>query len=135
MTRVCKRCGHRPVPRNSIPGREEPQQPCFRCGGEIVFRGRSIFTPPWLEKAGEVVGAVIGIALVLLVIGGIAYGVVADAVDGSQDGAGGRPSFCNTHDCIPTFYDGQGSIVQCVDGEWSHSGGIQGACSYHGGVR
>jgi hypothetical protein len=23
--------------------------------------------------------------------------------------------------------------VQCTDGEWSHSGGLSGACSDHGG--
>lgn len=26
-----------------------------------------------------------------------------------------------------------GYVIQCVDGEWSHSGGVSGACSYHGG--
>jgi hypothetical protein len=43
--------------------------------------------------------------------------------------------FCQTRRCIPNFYEGQGSIVQCADGSWSHSGGRPGACSYHGGVR
>ena len=41
--------------------------------------------------------------------------------------------FCTTHECIANFDNGTGYIVQCVDGTWSHSGGIQGACSYHGG--
>jgi hypothetical protein len=41
--------------------------------------------------------------------------------------------FCATHVCIANFVNGRGYIVQCLDGEWSHSGGIQGACSYHGG--
>jgi hypothetical protein len=41
--------------------------------------------------------------------------------------------FCSTHTCIAYFPYGRGFIVQCFDGEWSHSGGIQGACSYHGG--
>jgi hypothetical protein len=41
--------------------------------------------------------------------------------------------FCSTHQCIPNFPNGNGSIVQCVDGEWSHSGGLSGACSDHGG--
>ena len=41
--------------------------------------------------------------------------------------------FCSTHDCIDNFDNGTGYIVQCVDGEWSHSGGRPGACSYHGG--
>jgi hypothetical protein len=43
--------------------------------------------------------------------------------------------FCATHDCIPNFDNGSGYVVQCEDGTWSHSGGIQGACSWHGGVR
>jgi hypothetical protein len=135
MTRVCKSCGHRPVPRNSIPGRSEPERPCFRCGGEIVYRGRSIFEPSRLEKAGAVLGGVIGLALVLLVVGGIAYGIVANALDDTGHETSRTPTFCDIHDCIPSFYEGHGSIVQCADGEWSHSGGIQGACSYHGGVR
>lgn len=41
--------------------------------------------------------------------------------------------FCSTHTCIDNFPDGNGSIVQCADGEWSHSGGLSGACSDHGG--
>lgn len=41
--------------------------------------------------------------------------------------------FCTTHACIPNFPNGNGYIVQCADGEWSHSGGLSGACSYHGG--
>ncbi len=44
-------------------------------------------------------------------------------------------SFCSSHECIPNFDNGRGSIVQCADGEWSHSGGLQGACSDHGGER
>ncbi len=44
-------------------------------------------------------------------------------------------SFCDTHDCIPSFDEGDGSIVQCADGEWSHSGGRPGACSSHGGEK
>jgi len=43
--------------------------------------------------------------------------------------------FCTTHDCIPNFDNGRGSVVQCEDGSFSQSGGIQGACSHHGGVR
>jgi hypothetical protein len=41
--------------------------------------------------------------------------------------------FCSTHNCIENFPDGNGYVVQCVDGEWSHSGGLSGACSGHGG--
>jgi hypothetical protein len=42
-------------------------------------------------------------------------------------------SFCNSHACIANFDNGNGYIVQCNDGMWSHSGGLSGACSYHGG--
>lgn len=45
----------------------------------------------------------------------------------------GDAQFCSTHTCIPNFPNGNGSVVQCADGEWSHSGGLSGACSDHGG--
>jgi hypothetical protein len=35
---------------------------------------------------------------------------------------------------IPNYDNGRGYRVQCADGMYSHSGGIQGACSHHGGV-
>ena len=41
--------------------------------------------------------------------------------------------FCSSHQCIANFPNGNGYVVQCVDGEWSHSGGLSGACSHHGG--
>jgi hypothetical protein len=41
--------------------------------------------------------------------------------------------FCSTHQCIGAFQTESGYIVQCVDGTYSHAGGIQGACSHHGG--
>jgi hypothetical protein len=44
------------------------------------------------------------------------------------------PGFCTTHACIPNYDNGNGTTVQCGDGTYSHSGGIQGACSHHGGV-
>ena len=51
----------------------------------------------------------------------------------------GTPStsadFCTTHKCIASFAEGRGTIVQCADGEWSHSGGRPGVCSRHGGPR
>lgn len=48
----------------------------------------------------------------------------------------GTPAdFCTTHRCIASFDEGHGTIVQCLDGEWSHSGGRPGVCSRHGGPR
>jgi hypothetical protein len=41
--------------------------------------------------------------------------------------------FCASHRCIDSFDDGRGYIVRCADGMWSHSGGLPGACSWHGG--
>ena len=35
---------------------------------------------------------------------------------------------------IPNYENGRGYRVQCADGTYSHSGGIQGACSHHGGI-
>jgi hypothetical protein len=35
---------------------------------------------------------------------------------------------------IPNYENGRGYRVQCADGMYSRSGGIQGACSGHGGV-
>jgi hypothetical protein len=52
----------------------------------------------------------------------------------SPPGGTGAEDFCTTHDCIPNYPNGRGSNVQCSDGSFSHSGGIQGACSHHGGV-
>lgn len=45
----------------------------------------------------------------------------------------GDAEFCSTHSCIASFSSGAGAVVQCADGEYGHSGGIQGACSDHGG--
>jgi hypothetical protein len=45
----------------------------------------------------------------------------------------GDPQFCSTHQCIANFSNGHGAVVECTDGEWSHSGGISGSCSSHGG--
>lgn len=42
--------------------------------------------------------------------------------------------FCESHHCIANFPNGHGEVVECSDGQWSHSGGISGACSFHGGV-
>lgn len=44
-------------------------------------------------------------------------------------------NFCTTHQCIASFDEGHGTVVQCADGEWSHSGGRPGVCSRHGGPR
>jgi hypothetical protein len=35
---------------------------------------------------------------------------------------------------IPNYENGRGYRVQCEDGTYSQSGGIQGACSWHGGL-
>jgi hypothetical protein len=45
-------------------------------------------------------------------------------------------AFCEYFDCIPSFWDStNGYVVQCEDSTFSHSGGRQGVCSYHGGYR
>jgi hypothetical protein len=43
--------------------------------------------------------------------------------------------FCSEHECIGEFETEPGTIVECADGAYSHSGGLSGACSHHGGER
>jgi hypothetical protein len=61
------------------------------------------------------------------------YGAPSDSTSLGATSGETNADFCATHECIANFYNGNGYIVQCADGMWSHSGGIQGACSYHGG--
>lgn len=42
--------------------------------------------------------------------------------------------FCSVVSCVSDFFSGNGYVVRCNDGVYSKSGGIQGACSQHGGV-
>jgi hypothetical protein len=43
-------------------------------------------------------------------------------------------AFCSYFSCINNFPNGHGYVVECKDSRYSKSGGIQGACSTHGGV-
>ena len=47
----------------------------------------------------------------------------------------GDAAFCSSHSCIANFPNGHGTVVQCADGMWSHSGGRTGVCNRHGGPR
>jgi hypothetical protein len=43
-------------------------------------------------------------------------------------------SFCSVFACIPSFWNQtNGYVIQCKDGVMSHSGGVRGSCSSHGG--
>ena len=45
-------------------------------------------------------------------------------------------NFCSYFPCIPSFWNQTNGYVElCTDGEYSHSGGVRGSCSYHGGNR
>ncbi|HEY1688631.1 MAG TPA: hypothetical protein VGF95_07175 [Solirubrobacteraceae bacterium] len=46
----------------------------------------------------------------------------------------GDARFCEEHECIGEFTTEPGVVAECADGTYTHSGGIQGACSDHGGV-
>ena len=73
-----------------------------------------------------------GIGVALLVFA--AAGVIVPAGKAIVDSDSSKPhGFCATHQCIDNFDEGRGSIVQCADVMWSHSGGLSGACSWHGG--
>jgi len=44
-------------------------------------------------------------------------------------------NFCSYFNCIASFWiSTNGYVAECIDGTYSHSGGVQGACSSHGGV-
>lgn len=58
------------------------------------------------------------------------YGDDSDYGSYSDGDYGGTPPGEN----IPNYDNGRGYRVQCNDGTYSQSGGIQGACSHHGGV-
>lgn len=40
--------------------------------------------------------------------------------------------FCSYFACIPSFWKGQGYVVECQDGMYAKSGGRPGSCSHHG---
>lgn len=43
--------------------------------------------------------------------------------------------FCDYFSCVTTFWkDTNGYVVECNNGEYSHSGGVSGACSRDGGI-
>jgi outer membrane biosynthesis protein TonB len=43
-------------------------------------------------------------------------------------------NLCNYFNCITSFWKStNGYVEECNDGMYSHSGGVSGACSYHGG--
>jgi hypothetical protein len=58
-------------------------------------------------------------------LGGPAYFSI---ISGQTSGSQGDPTW-------EMGDDGFGNTVKCVDGTISRSGGVQGACSQHGGVR
>jgi len=43
-------------------------------------------------------------------------------------------NFCDYFACLGNFWNGNGYVVECRDSRYSLSGGMQGACSHHGGV-
>ena len=44
-------------------------------------------------------------------------------------------AFCKYFGCVSTFWTStNGYVAECVDGKYTHSGGISGACSRNGGV-
>jgi hypothetical protein len=42
-------------------------------------------------------------------------------------------NFCDYFNCISSFWNGNGYVIECQDGTYSLSGGIRGSCSHHGG--
>jgi hypothetical protein len=54
--------------------------------------------------------------------------------DSEDDVGSGNEEYPPLDERIPNFDEGTGTVVQCVDGMYSQSGGRPGACSGHGGV-
>jgi hypothetical protein len=42
-------------------------------------------------------------------------------------------NFCNYFNCIASFWNGRGYVMECSDTTYGKSGGISGSCSQHGG--
>jgi hypothetical protein len=42
-------------------------------------------------------------------------------------------NFCDYFNCIASFWNGRGYVMECSDGMYGKSGGISGSCSHHGG--
>ena len=100
-------------------------------GGAVVFALFGVLG----DRLPDVVSAVLAWIAIVVVLGGVVAFASSDDPRVKHRAERTGQSFCDVHQCIPSFDAGRGSIVQCADGEWSHSGGVQGACSSHGGIR
>ena len=81
------------------------------------------------------VGAVFAVVAIAMLAGCGTSGGFSPQKPVESASAPTSDGFCATRTCIPNFDNGAGGIVRCADGEWSHSGGLFGACSGHGGLR
>ena len=64
------------------------------------------------------------------------YEAAAGEGGGDEVGSSSHASeeeFCEEHICTGDFEGEDGTIVECVDGSYSHAGGKSDACSDHGG--
>jgi hypothetical protein len=96
---------------------------------------RSLYSSHGFEIDRDGISSYIWNAPVLTAGGnlGSSLGIGGGANLGS--GSETQGDFCTTHSCIGDWTNPSGYIVQCADGTWSHSGGVSGACSWHGGER
>src|SRR4051812_28126218 len=83
-----------------------------------------------MRPALQVIRTTVAVGATVVAVGGVGYGGLQLAA-GQQSA---RDRWCADHDCVSTYAEGDGQKVQCSDGVWSWSGGVQGACSYHGGI-
>ena len=84
--------------------------------------------------AGAAVLCAVSIVALVLDLSGARVGSSSSSTP-SRSARQVSEDFCDTHKCVPGFASGTGSIVQCADGGWSHSGGRSQACAGHGGER
>ena len=51
--------------------------------------------------------------------------VLSVATSGCGNSGDARGDFCSTHECISNFDNGNGYVIECTDGTYSHSGGVR----------
>lgn len=96
---------------------------CSQAGSTVTCTGGHNARLSFLSAAGNGTGTVSSTTTPVAVEGPESPSHATDA------------QFCKMYSCIPNFSNGNGTIVQCRDGQWSHSGGLSGACSDHGGEK
>ncbi|SRR5579884_1960642 len=129
---------------NSVRQQQLHQQAARQAYFSSIQKQRPFVMQPGLLKKQErpaPIGCYIPLLILVLLIGLVLCSSSHTATNsvGSPSPIESGPSidatesYCSTGRCSPTAPTGNGYIIECKDGTYSHSGGRRGACSYHGG--